>query len=82
MIIWSGDRTRTQLKVYNIFNDKYTDKPSKNQSLVSKIKHKLKEMGHVRDLPIKRRLKVTTDDVVLKVLQTVEAHTQLFGNWW
>lgn len=67
IMIGCGDKTRTQMEVCALFNDKYPDREPIAQSTVSKIEKKFRETGHVRDLP-KGSRKPVAENTKLDVL--------------
>ena len=51
MMIVYGERVRTQQEVWELFKQKYPNRPPISQATVSKIEHKFEQFGHVRDVP-------------------------------
>ena len=71
MMMGYGDRVRIQQEVCELFNQKYPNRPPISQATVSKIEHKFRQFGHVRDVPRYGRPEVD-ENQQLEVLLAVE----------
>ncbi|KAJ8962722.1 hypothetical protein NQ318_001120 [Aromia moschata] len=70
-MIGCGDRTRTQVEVVRLFQEKYPELPPISQGTVSKTEKQFRERGHVWQLT-KNPPNKLSDDQKLDVMLTLE----------
>ena len=71
IMLGTGDKTRTQQQVCNLFNNKYPNREPISQGTVSKIEKKWRNIGIVKDIRRSGRPRVS-DEKKLDILLTVQ----------
>lgn len=82
IMLGCGDKTRSQMEVCEMFNNKYPHRPPISQGTVSKIERKFRETGTVANLSKTGRPKISEDirlNALLSVRDNPHASTREIG---
>ncbi|XP_071055457.1 uncharacterized protein [Onthophagus taurus] len=78
IMVGYGDRKRTQLEVYEIFNERYPHREPITQSVVSKTSKRFRETSNVKDLPKTGPQRSATDeDKKIDILIEIEENPNI-----